>query len=256
MAKQKSLFRNTNPIKGEALVNIELDKKELQGILAGNFKEAANDMVVNPLAKAMAFGAREGLSWILSKNYQVAGRTVGASEASSVSLGVSEMAASPFGNGKGYAVYEGSPKTIYIRTGTPPQKVPPISEIKAWIVDKGMGNFSQNAIMPASLQGMSAQQFIQQQRSTNDALTKLAWRIAMGIKKRGTSIWHKPMYPGGQKRFDYVVYAVKKLKMLDQLAVFLYPYFPHINKVVVGYLKTGRWDKDSVFRRIKIKRPI
>ena len=254
------MFTNTNPAGGIAGINVELNEDEIRGIRAGqrwgggaDWQHALPDITVNPIAKAMAFGARDGLAWILTKGYMVGGSTVGATNRSAASMQVAEMGESPFGNGRGYAVYEGADYTKYIRTGTPPQAKPPIGAIKAWIVAKGMGSFEANAPPSADSIRGSAMEYVRRQRSHEDALTRLARRISFGIAKKGTSTQHKPMHPGGQRRFDYVDYAVRKLRMLDQLYAALVTKFPYINHVLVGYLRTGKWNKDSVFNRIRLK---
>jgi hypothetical protein len=242
MATGNWMSYNPKPAQGWATIGVKFDTKDITGLLKGDHNLAIPGLTTDPMAKAMAFGAREGLSYILSRGYRIAGRTVAATETASKTMDVAEMAASPFGNGRGYAVYEGSSKTIYIRTGSPPQGRPPISVIKEWIVAKGLSSFESNSPSP-----------LEHNTRWRDGITQLAWRIAMGIKKRGTSTWHKPMYPSNSRRFDYVGFAVKKLRMLDELFSMLQASFPELNKLLVGYLRSGKWNANSAFTKIKLK---
>lgn len=246
----KHLFINTNPIGGKAFIDVRIDFSECQGLVNGDFATMSKEAIVGPMCKFMALGSREGLSEILSPRSKIGGIQVGTTGVASANLSVAEMTGSSFGaQGESYAVFEGPyPQNKYIRTGTPPQRPPPMEKIRAWIIAKGLQHFQNNMQLQ---QGFNPTP----RRQTRDPIIDFAYRIQHGIARRGTSVAHKPLYPAGQKRFDYVVFAVKKLKMVDQLWTYLKQNgMPQANKVLVGFLRTGKWDKNSAFSKIKTKK--
>ena len=66
---------------------------------------------------------------------------------------------------------------------------------------------------------------------------------------------HKPLYPGNARRYDYVRYAVVKLRMIDQLfAVLKQTQLPFLERILVQYLRTGKWNEGSAYAAIKPKK--
>lgn len=239
---------------GLADIHVTLDTSEIRGLHDPNtFLNATYATVVGPATKFLAYGAQEGLKTLLG-GASVKGYVVKASGESSENLGIgafSEGAATH----KGHFVYEGgrTQGNKFIREGSTGGKnrpTPPPFAIGAWLLRKGGFNFSYKPISAQISGGTS----ISKGRTE---MQEQVWRIVKGIQKRGTSTMHKPLYPGNARRYDYVRYAVVKLRMIDQLfAVLSKTELPMLNRILIKYLRTGRYNEGSAYASIKVKRGI
>ena len=242
-------------------IDIKFEKAEWEGFKdAAKAAAAMTDILVEPGTKFLALGAQAGLSELL--RHKVSGVKIEASGMSARNLFVARLEGGGL-HAASHAVYEGNLTSgnYYIRSGTPPAR-PPITKILWWMMDKGLGNFSPQ--MPVSrplLQPTNNHYSRDNYASTAVKSVKrsdaenIAGAIAGNIKKKGTAVSHKPMFPGGQKRYDYVTYAVRRLHMIDQLYGYLTrDGIPELSKIMVGFWKTGRWNKGSAYNRVKPKK--
>lgn len=243
-----------------SFVDVTLNTNQIKGLMKPEaFKNVANEDILDPITQALAFGSREYLSRLLSRGNAVSGVVVGASGASSKNLFVGKMAGTPFAP-VAHFVYEGTVTKAnkFIRTGTSgkmhvkkavadadpdkyPRKskgvkgIPPMQRIRLWISIKGPGNFAMNP---------------------GESIERLAWRIAVGIKKRGTSTAHKPLYPTNARRFDYVRYAVEKSPMLPRLYAELRTALPGAEETMVTYFRSGMRTKAGTWAKKMSKKII
>lgn len=235
-------------------LDVDFDPAEWQGFLdAGRAAQAVTDVYLEPAAKFMALGSRMGLSKLLEG--RIAGVSVKASGRSARNLFVARLS----GGGlhvAAHAVYEGNLTSgnYFIRAGSRPAR-PRMQTILNWMMSKGMGNFTQaNYPNWPALQGSPQLGPGGGSSNARSEAEKIAWAIAGSIKKKGTSVTHKPLFPGGQKRYDYVTFAVRKLRMLDILFSQLRAQgLPGLHRVMVGYWKTGRYNKNSAYNSIRPK---
>jgi hypothetical protein len=237
-------------------LNIKLTQEEIKGLRdPDRFAEAAYENIIGPVTKYLAHGARHGLSELLNSYSIKGGVGVRATGTAAKNLFVGGYREGPISY-RAHFVYEGNltKANLFIRRGTAGGKMPPIPNILAWMQAKGTGNFitpSPNRYRPpAGRLGAGSPT-----TGRTDPLTRVAWAIARSITKKGTAVSHKPLYPGGQKRFDYVTYAVEKLKMIHKLyQVLSATELPFLNRVLVAYLRTGRLNRGTGYRGIRLGR--
>lgn len=244
-------------------LNVNYKKAEWQGFLDEvRAAKALEDIYVEPATKYLAIAARDKLSLMLLNRVQ--GISVTATGVAATNLFVARLEGGGL-HGASHVVYEGSAThaNYYMRAGTPPPKGRkkkgrggniriPVQNIMDWIREKGLANLTQLSAPLPSNTSSSPSSNLSLKRS---AVERLAWAIAGGISKRGTSVGHKPLFPGNQKRFDYVTYAVKKAKILDDIyREFTATGLPQLHKIMVGFWKTGRYDKKSAYRTVRPKR--
>lgn len=124
-------------------------------------------------------------------------------------------------------IYEGelTESNKYIRMGTQ-KHMPPHDPIVRWLLYKG--------IQPRQ----------PSRRNHRGAYNEAAWAIRGNIKKYGTAVSHKPLYPGGQKRYDYVRDAINR-GMLREVFSDASGMFGVLQGTLIGYLKTGRRGQGS-----------
>lgn len=229
----------------------KLEAKDMQLLKdnPGKVEEGLKTIVMRSLTLYLATEARQGLSDILSKpmlagTSGISSMSVKATGKSANNLFVGELAESDL---PAHIVYEGTDgANYYIRKGTPGGKrnMPPIQRIEEWIRIKGIIARPRPApnVVYGSVRNFRRQVNLQDQ---------LAWAIAMGIKKKGTSTAHKPLYPSGSRRFDYVGYAILKEKMITKIwEQAKAQQFPLLNNVLIGWLKSnGRAKADVIKKR-------
>ena len=243
-------------------LDIKFDKAEWKGFFDAIVAEQAmKDIYVAPATKFLALAAKEGLSALLSS--KVGGLSVEASGMSARNLFVARLAGGGL-HEDSHAVYEGALTSgnYFIRAGGKAAR-PPLEKILWWMMDKGMGNFSPQIAPSRPLLQPTTNRYTRDNHASTSVKSikrsdaeNIAWAISTHIKKYGTSTYHKPLYPGGQKRYDYVGYAVKRLRMLDQLyGLLTREQLPQLSKIMVGFWKTGRWNKGSAYQMVKPKMP-
>ncbi len=232
-------------------LDVKFDKAEWQGFLdASRARKAVTDVYLSPATKFMALGASAGLKALLSG--RVGGISVKASGKSSKNLFVARLSGGGL-HGDSHAVYEGpiTSGNYYIRAGSRPGR-PRVQNIMNWMMDKGMSNFTTSYNSPP--QSGAPRLTPGQPSNKRSDLEEIAWAIAGSIAKKGTSVAHKPLYPGGQKRYDYVTFSVVKLKMLSILFSKLRAEgLPGLHKIMVGYWKTGRYNANSAYTTTRPK---
>lgn len=227
-------------------MNVHMDETEIKGLRdMGKVPDAAYNIIVGPITKYLATGSRNALKVLLAPGTRINGVSVGASGMAAENIFVGEFNPGPVSY-TGHFVYEGAytKANYFIRTGTPPDKSRsvPINKIKGWLITKGIRPVNITVGNPQLPRRSGASNRLQ-------TVTEQAFAIAAGIRKRGTSVSHKPLYPGGQKRFDYVAFAVMKLKMIDHLYGTLRGMgFTNLHRMFNMYLKTGRYDRGSAYR--------
>jgi hypothetical protein len=243
------------PFSGEVLkLNVRMTQDEIKGLYdPKTFATMVNEDILRQATKFMAFGSMTGLAWLLWPGNIVDGVRVGASGMSSKNIEVAELASGLAG--PAHAVYEGTktPANQFIRTGTAARgkkgKNPPLDNIKEWIMTKGFSSFALKRKPPKRNPNQLASgpnQVTHIGTPSRSPLDDLAWAISGSIKKYGTSRGHKSLYPGNQKRFDYVGYAVVRKKMVQKLySVMAQTQMPMINRLMVHYMKTGSRQRTS-----------
>jgi hypothetical protein len=236
------------PFTGQAVkFDVSMTQDEIRGLFdPKTFEDMVEEDIIKQATKFMALGSMVSLAWLLWPGNTVNGVRVGASGLSARNIRVAELGSGLAG--PAHAVYEGmiTKANQFIRTGTAPRgklgKYPPLDKIKQWIMTKGLQGFyikkKPPKVNPNQLtSGSNSPGVVAQSRSPLD---ELAWAIAGGIKKYGTSRGHKPLYPSNQKRFDYVGHAVIKEKMVEKLyTIMMFTQIPNVNKLMVHYMKTG-----------------
>lgn len=235
-------------------LDVKFDPAEWKGFLdVARATTAVNDVYVSQATKYMAWGAAKGLGYLLSR--RVNGIKVSATGKSAVNLFVAALHGGGL-HADSHAVYEGNITSgnYYIRAGSPPQKQPPMQKILAWMQAKGMGEFSGASSAPLLTGGTPASKRGFKGKSNQSDAERIAWGIAKTIAKKGTSTAHKPLFPGNQRRYDYVAYAVQRLNMVNELFKQLEKQgLPRLHSTMVGYWKTGRWNKGGSFNQMRPK---
>jgi len=224
-----SLYVNFNPAEWQGFLNLPRAAK------------AINDVYVAPAAKYMAIGAKNMLMAILRS--PEGGISVTASGASARNLFVARLSGGGL-HGDSHAVYEGplTSGNYFMRAGSRPAH-PPVSMILQWLRDKNLGHHS-----PHGAPALGPGRLMSRRNPEKDA----AWAISKAIAKKGTSTAHKPLFPGGQRRYDYVGYAVQKKKILNTLKLkFASAGILEVHNVMVGFWKTGRYNKNSAYKMVR-----